>query len=88
LLSKLVQNSRADEDTVLVLEPRDDETLEQLLQRLGLTRSDLGDSFINGRLTHEDDRVGRGDRVGLFPFNMRLIDGGMELKYSPYRREH
>jgi hypothetical protein len=46
----------------------------------------MGDCFINGKLARQSDRVEDGDRIGLFPFNMRLIDGGMELKYSPHRR--
>lgn len=33
------------------------------------------------------DLVKNRDRIGLFPQNMRLIDGGMELKYSQHRRE-
>jgi hypothetical protein len=86
LLRRLVPDSRPDEDTILVVEAVDGETFQELINRLGLARTDIGDSFINGRLAREGDRVGTGDRVGLFPFNMRLIDGGMELKYSPYRR--
>lgn len=88
LLRRLVPNSRADEDTVLLVGARDDETFGKMIERLGISHSEVGDSFINGVLARHDDPVGEGDRVGLFPFNMKLIDGAMELKYSPYRRTH
>ncbi len=86
LLRRLVKDSRPDEDTILNLEARENENFEQLVDRLGLNSAEIGDCFINGRLASDSSPVKDGDRIGLFPFNMRLIDGGMELKHSPYRR--
>ncbi|MGV9102620.1 MAG: MoaD/ThiS family protein [Promethearchaeia archaeon] len=83
---KLVDGSNASENTVLRIESTTSETFGDLLKRLGLDSSDIGDCFINGRLTKLSDKVEDGDRIGIFPFNMRLIDGGMHLKYHPQRR--
>ncbi len=86
LLREIVPGSTASEDTILKIESRENEEFHQLVRRLGLDTSDIGDCFINGKLAHKSDSVKTGARVGLFPFNMRLIDGGMELKYSPHKR--
>lgn len=85
-LRSLVPGSKASENTVLEKEAKPDETFEDLLERLDLNSSQIGDCFINGTLARVSDPIEDGDRVGLFPFNMRLIDGGMHLKYHPQRR--
>jgi molybdopterin converting factor small subunit len=86
LLREIVPGSQASEDTILHIEARENEEFHQFVRRLGLESTDISDCFINGRLARKSDRIKSGDRVGLFPYNMRLIDGGMELKYSPHRR--
>jgi hypothetical protein len=86
LLRNMIPGSTASEDTVLQIESRENEEFHELVSRLGLDVSDIGDCFINGKFAQNCDKVKNGDRVGLFPFNMRLIDGGMELKYSPHKR--
>jgi molybdopterin converting factor small subunit len=86
LLREIVPGSTASEDTVLLIESQESEEFHQLVHRVGFDISDIGDCFINGNLARQSDKVKAGDRVGLFPFNMRLIDGGMELKYSPHKR--
>jgi molybdopterin converting factor small subunit len=86
LLRAIVSGSTASEETVLKIESRDVEKFQEFVSRLGLDISELGDCFINGNLALQSDAVKDGDRVGLFPFNMCLIDGGMELKFSPHKR--
>jgi molybdopterin converting factor small subunit len=86
VLREIVPNSSASEDTILHVEAQEDETFHNLVQRLGLESRDIGDCFINGKLARSSDIIAEGDRVGLFPHSMRLIDGGMELKYSPHKR--
>jgi len=83
---KMVPGSKADEDTILRVEPKSDETFHEFICRLGLDDSRIGDCFINGRLAHNSDIVKDYDRIGLVLYNMKLIDGGMGLKFSPYRR--
>jgi hypothetical protein len=86
-LRLLVPNSKASEDTILKCDFKENETFEVFLKRIGLEPDDIGDCFINGNLARLNDILVDGDRVGLFPFNMKLIDGGMHLKFHPQRRK-
>jgi hypothetical protein len=86
-LRSLVPNAKASEDTILKCKFKENETFEYFLARLGLQLDDIGDCFINGNLAQITDTLSDGDRVGLFPFNMKLIDGGMHLKFHPQRRK-
>jgi hypothetical protein len=85
-LRSLVPDSKANEDIILMCEYKQNETFETFITRLGLQLDDIGDCFINGTLARVSDYLADGDRVGLFPFNMKLIDGGMHLKFHPQRR--
>jgi hypothetical protein len=69
-LRSLISEAKPNEDTVLNYEFIENETFAQLVQRLGLKPSDLGDCFLNGTLVKPGDRVSDGDRLGMFPFNM------------------
>lgn len=77
---ELVPGSHADEDTVLRCEYFPGETFEGLVKRLGIDTRDIGDCFVNGNLAKLSVVMKNEDRVGLFPFNMRLIDGGQYIK--------
>jgi len=85
-LRELVPDSRASEETVLHVSLEREYSLEGLVTKLNLKASDVGDCFINGMLAEMHNIVKDDDRVGLFPFNMKLIDGAMHLKYHPNRR--
>jgi molybdopterin converting factor small subunit len=77
---ELVPGSHADEDTVIMCDYVAGETFERFVKRLGVQTSDLGDCFVDGNLAKLTVVIKDGDRVGLFPFNMRLIDGGQYIK--------
>ncbi len=83
-LRRLVENARANDDTIVKLEHIEGETFSQLVERIGLEMSDLGDCFIDGRIAHPDDQIEDGARIGLFPFNMVLLCGGQHLKGHGY----
>jgi len=85
-LCALVPGSKASENTVLEKEVKPGETFGNLLSKLDLDTREIDDCFINGKLARLSDPIEDGDRIGLFPFNMRLIDGGMHLRYHPQRR--
>ncbi len=87
MLRKLVKNSRPDEDTVLKMKHVPGETFARLIERIGLTKEDLGDCFIDGTLAKSDAVIPKGARVGLFPFNMVLLCGGQHLKGHGYTRD-
>ncbi len=79
-LRSLISRAKPNEDTILKYEFIENETFTQLVQRLGLKSSDLGDCFLNGTLAKPGDRLSDGDRLGMFPFNMVLLCGGQHLK--------
>ncbi len=83
-LRSLAQDSRASKNTVLEPEHKEGETFADLLSHLGLEEDDIGDCFINGNLAKSSDKIPADARIGLFPFNMRLLCGGQHLKGHGY----
>ena len=78
--------SSASEDSIMRLEPVEGETFLEFIERMGLTREDLGDCFIDGTLAKPTDKILDGSRIGLFPFNMVLLCGGQHLKGHGYTK--
>ena len=85
-LRDLVPGSSASEDTIMWLEPIQDESFLDFVKRLGLKGEDLGDCFINGSLAKPTDKIPDRTRIGLFPFNMVLLCGGQHLKGHGYTK--
>jgi molybdopterin converting factor small subunit len=85
-LRRLVEDSSASEDTVMMVGFEEGETFRKLIERIGIEKNKIGDCFVNGVLAKEGEPIRDGDRIGLFPFNMVLIDGGIHLKFHPNRR--
>ena len=85
-LRELVPGSSASEDTIMRLEAIEGEVFSEFIERMGLTRDDLGDCFIDGTLAKPTDEIHDGARIGLFPFNMVLLCGGQHLKGHGYTK--
>ncbi|UCE13360.1 MAG: hypothetical protein JSV04_14390 [Candidatus Heimdallarchaeota archaeon] len=68
------------ENTVITLPYKENECFKDLLFRLNLDEDECGDCFVNGKLAFPDTRVPKDARIGLFPFELRLIDGGQYIK--------
>lgn len=83
-LKQLVPGSSLAEDTILMSDYKEGETFAQYVERLELKMSELGDCFINGTLAKPSDIISDGDRIALFPFNMRLLCGGQHIKGHGY----
>ncbi len=86
-LRQLVKHSRPDEDTVMSVDFKENETFKGFVERLGLTQSDIGDCFIDGTLAKPETILPPGARIGLFPFNMVLLCGGQHLKGHGYTKD-
>ncbi len=86
-LRSMVKGSKASEDTILMVEFVKGETFAEFIRRMGLTRDELGDCFIDGTLTRPQSELREGARVALFPFNMVLLCGGQHLKGHGYTRD-
>ncbi len=73
--------ARLSEDTVVKLPFVLNESVEQLLKRLNLSKSDYGECFINHTIVNNHtDFVPKNARVAIFSRGMLLIDGGLYLK--------
>ena len=56
-------------------------TVEQLLKRLNLSKSDYGECFVNHTIVKNlTDLIPKNARVAIFSRGMLLIDGGLYLK--------
>lgn len=86
-LRKLVPDSKACEDTILLCDYIEGETFEAFIKRLKLKSEDLGDCFINYKLAKPKKILEDGSRVALFPFNMFLLCGGQHIKGHGYTKK-
>jgi molybdopterin converting factor small subunit len=61
-------------DSVLHILVKGEETIEDIIERIGIPREELGRNiFLNGQLSALNREVKDGDRLGLFPWNMSLL---------------
>lgn len=61
-------------DSVLHIPIKGGETIEDIIERIGIPREELGRNiFLNGQLSALNREVKDGDRLGLFPWNMSLL---------------
>ena len=81
-LRKLIPDSSLSEQTIIWLELSNEETyLTKIISEIGLHQSDVQNCFVNGHLVNRNIMVKSGDRVGLFPPEMDLIDGALYIRY-------
>jgi hypothetical protein len=75
-------------NTVKIQDHLEDETLFELIDRLGIDHFDCGDCFINGIVSPFSTRIPKlqdtNTRVALFPLGMHLLYGGRNLKGHGY----
>jgi len=83
-LRKLLDNSSVTTDSILRIEEKLDETLEELIHRIGIKSDELGELFINGNVCKLNSLVPPNARIGIFPLGMHLLCGGQHLKGHGY----
>ena len=61
-------------DSILLLEPHNEDTIKSVVDRIGITMDILGKNiFLNGEYSGLTRKVKDGDRLGLFPDDMQLL---------------
>jgi molybdopterin converting factor small subunit len=61
-------------DSVLHVPVKGEETIEDIVRRIGIPREELGRNiFLNGQISALSRNVKDGDRLGLFPWDMSLL---------------
>ncbi|MFX0116513.1 MAG: hypothetical protein ACFFB3_18335 [Candidatus Hodarchaeota archaeon] len=81
---KLSDNPDPSANSILRLQEKDGENLEQLVHRIGINPEELGELFINGNVANLESIVPVNARVGIFPLGMHLLCGGQHLKGHGY----
>ncbi|MFW9916530.1 MAG: hypothetical protein ACFFGZ_13065 [Candidatus Thorarchaeota archaeon] len=81
---KLASNPNPDANSILFIEENDNETLGDLILRIGIKLEDLGELFINGNVASLGDTIPPNSRLGIFPLGMHLLCGGQHLKGHGY----
>ncbi|MHA2249387.1 MAG: hypothetical protein ACXAD7_03445 [Candidatus Kariarchaeaceae archaeon] len=85
-LRELSSKSKPSDISILELPFVPGETLEKCINRVGISINDTGDLFVNHRLSDFDEIIPYDNsRIGIFPHNMGLLDGGLYIRYCGYR---
>jgi len=79
-LRRFASDPRPEAESVILMEEREHENLQALIDRIGISPSELGELFIDGTVATLDDPVPANARVGIFPVGMYLLCGGQHLK--------
>ena len=79
-LRRFADDPSPDTDSIRKIREKENESLQDLIKRIGIKNDDLGELFINGKVASLDDPVPPDARVGIFPRGMHLLCGGQHLK--------
>ncbi len=74
-------NASLAEDTIFKISHKKGESFYEFLRRIGLNYNQIGTGFINGKFAKKTSQIPKNARIGLFPASMRLIDGGLYIKF-------
>ena len=69
------------EDTIIKISFKKGESFYEFLGRIGLNYDQIGDYFITDKITEKTSTIPKNMGIGLFPTSMRLIDGGLYIKF-------
>jgi molybdopterin converting factor small subunit len=73
-LRRFTDNQDPSEDSIINLPVRDGDSIENIVQHIGIPREELGSNiFLNGEYSALSRVVNDGDRLGIFPDNMQLL---------------
>jgi molybdopterin converting factor small subunit len=73
-LRRFTDNQDPSQDSIINLPVRDGDSIENIVQRIGIPREELGSNiFLNGEYSALSRVVNDGDRLGIFPDNMQLL---------------
>ncbi|MHA2169159.1 MAG: hypothetical protein ACXAB7_04625 [Candidatus Kariarchaeaceae archaeon] len=81
-LRKLAANPNPAANSTVQIPFKSGESLKDCIERLGIRMQDTGELFINHILSESHEVIPRDEsRLGIFPHTMKLIDGGLYLRY-------
>lgn len=72
-LRRFARDKDATGESVVAVPVRDGDTVEDVVRRMGMEPQELSHIFLNAEYSGLQRKVGAGDRLGLFPFDMGLL---------------
>jgi hypothetical protein len=73
-LRRFTDNQDPSRDSVVNVQIKDGDSIENIVQRIGIPLEELGNNiFLNGEYSALTRKVSNGDRLGIFPDNMQLL---------------
>ncbi|MHA2169157.1 MAG: MoaD/ThiS family protein [Candidatus Kariarchaeaceae archaeon] len=78
---KFAENSKVTDDSVIYLPFKENETVEELIRRIGIEPDKTGELLVNFVVAELDTVIPKdGMRVAIFPLGMHLLCGASHLK--------
>ena len=78
---KFAENSKPTDNSILNLQFRENESLEDLLIRIGIDPQSIGEILVNFNPVELDNIIPRDEsRISIFPLGMHLLCGASHLK--------
>ena len=73
-LRRFTDNQDPARDSIVYVPVKDGDTIKDITQRIGIPPEELGSNiFLNGEYSALERRVTDGDRLGIFPDDMKLL---------------
>ena len=73
-LRRFTDNQNPSRDSIINIPVNNGDSIESIVQRIGIPLEELGSNiFLNGEYSALERRVSNGDRLGIFPDDMKLL---------------
>ena len=73
-LRRFTDNQDPSQDSIINIPVKNDDSIESIVQRIGIPLEELGSNiFLNGEYSALERKVSDGDRLGIFPDDMKLL---------------
>ncbi|HET6477488.1 MAG TPA: hypothetical protein VFF92_00235 [Dehalococcoidales bacterium] len=73
-LRRFTDNQDPSQDSIINIPVKNDDSIESIVQRIGIPLEELGSNiFLNGEYSALERKVSNGDRLGIFPDDMKLL---------------
>ena len=73
-LRRFTDNQDPSQDSIINIPVKNDDSIESIVRRIGIPFEELGSNiFLNGEYSALERKVSNGDRLGIFPDDMKLL---------------
>ena len=73
-LRRFTDNQNPSRDSIINIPVNNGDSIESIVQRIGIPLEELGSNiFLNGEYSALERKVSNGDRLGIFPDDMKLL---------------